>query len=546
MTTRFIARVVLSLAVAGGLAAAADPPKPPKPPKPPTTDQMLDRSKRQRDQKQLDDALQTVEQVIALPGATTAQKQEAFELLVDIFKRRREMDKALAAAARMGTELAGASASRARSSVLQGNLCEELNRRADAIAHFADAVERSDDPRLRQVCLYRIATLQVAEGHVQQALETYDRLFTDNPGVIDYWYDAQRNSVELLRKLKGPREALGAARIVLDASVDNYISDAVGAIARLLKEIDGNVTRANAVILFQQYGPAGQDGRAGTADDLTNPLASVPYPKFPRREEAFARFRPLAGDTAEASRYRALTYIYSGRPAEALPHFAEALRRKHGSPSDIHRAIHELVVIGVRDAQGHSVDLRRFFEFIRCGPAGRDGEPGTPDDLKDPFAEIGLPPRVPGDDGGLSPPSEENRKALIELRDILEKLVVTERDDAELRRECLESLERVHDALCDWGTSGQADWYMRLLLDSLSAKPAVHVQAELASGGQSATRGGDLHFGNALVFWQEFDAAAGKANPPGDPARQVRKQLDQLLKLLDKPPSVTPKLAPLK
>ena len=126
-------------------------------------------------------------------------------------------------------------------------------------------------------------------------------------------------------------------------------------------------------------------------------------------------------------------------------------------------------------------------------------------------------------------------------------MIVGERDDLAFRNECVVSLQRVHGTLCDWGTKGQADWYFRLLMDCPAAQSNIYSQSSLAAAGEAAARGSDLHFAGQRAFWQdvEFEVVTN-GYALGDPARGVRRNHDQTLKLLEKPPSLVPKLPPMK
>ena len=86
------------------------------------------------------------------------------------------------------------------------------------------------------------------------------------------------------------------------------------------------------------------------------------------------------------------------------------------------------------------------------------------------------------------PPPAADRKALIELRGLLEQMVVAERDDTAFRNECLVSLNRIHIALCGWGIKGQSDWYLRLLLNCPPGQNTLYVQSTLADAGENAAR----------------------------------------------------------
>ena len=44
---------------------------------------------------------------------------------------------------------------------------------------------------------------------------------------------------------------------------------------RALRLLDGHGRRAEAFVLYQQYGPAGPDGQRGTPDDVADPLQEL-------------------------------------------------------------------------------------------------------------------------------------------------------------------------------------------------------------------------------------------------------------------------------
>ncbi len=154
-------------------------------------------------------------------------------------------------------------------------------------------------------------------------------------------------------------------------------------------------------------------------------------------------------------------YLYSGHPREALQCYADAFRRC--LPAEVKTIGAEMIAVGVRSVQGHACDLDRFYAFLRYGPDGPDGIPGTDDDLKDPFAELGITVRQPADDGGLAGITPDQRKLLLELRGHLEQIAFFERDEPYVRKDALADLARVHAALCDWGTAQQKQWFIDLM-----------------------------------------------------------------------------------
>ncbi len=267
-------------------------------------------------------------------------------------------------------------------------LClQRMQRHEEAAAHFLKVEKAMPTRRAAQDTCYLAARAAFDGGQHDAALKAFERVFTDYPEIPDPWYGAQSGIVEALRKLGRFDEALKAARLCLDAAPERgAVAASTLTIAELLRAVDGHVARANQVINFQRFGPAGEDGKLGTADDLTDPLASLPRPSYPDRERAFAEARKKAGDTAQASRYRALTWIYTGHPKEALQCFLDAFARSTGE--DYRLLGQELIVIGARAVRGHAVGLKEFVDYVNFGPAGPDGKPGTADDLKDPFLPL--------------------------------------------------------------------------------------------------------------------------------------------------------------
>lgn len=414
----------------------------------------------------------------------------------------------------------------------------KLKQHDAAMAHYTAMISRVD-PRMQQDLALRNANILQGLERLDEALVAYEKVFTEHPSLPDSWFDAQRNIVEILRKQKKLDQAIAAEKICLDASPDAHnVSQCVMRIAQMLKEIDKDVQRANDFLAFQQFGPAGKDGQVGTADDVANPLAAIAYPSYPAREQAFAKARQQAGDDAPASRARAFTYIYSGHPAEAAAHFAEAFARSTVGESK--PAGTELVNIAVRSLAGHAAGLDEFYLFIAAGPDGPDGKPGTADDLKDPFAQYKLSDRTGWNQGGLAALSDQQKK---DLRQLEARLVPLAGDDAledHFRNRNMACLSRIHEALCNWGEGSQARGYTAML--STASRGCQAAVAQLA---QTAARGGQLHFGGTLEFWRQVDAM----DPDGSKlpsAKPVRTAFFAIVKAFEKPPKLATKHQPLK
>jgi tetratricopeptide (TPR) repeat protein len=268
-----------------------------------------------------------------------------------------------------------------------GEALDRLKRYDEAARHYLAMEKAESRADVAQDWCLRAGNSLVAQEKFDEALRTYERVFTAHGTVMNGWLSAQLSIVEVLRRQDRNEEAIRAARIALDASPDrSNIAARVSTIADTLRRIDNHVGRANQAINFQRFGPSGEDGKPGTDDDLKDPLPAFGYPSYPERERAFEKVRKEAGDDSEASRLRAYTYLYTGKPKQALQHFRDALGR---STSDRFKYIGpELITVGVRAARGYAGDFQPFVDFVNYGPAGPDGKPGAADDLKDPFTEI--------------------------------------------------------------------------------------------------------------------------------------------------------------
>jgi len=114
----------------------------------------------------------------------------------------------------------------------------------------------------------------------------------------------------------------------------------------------------------------------------------------------------------------------------------------------------------------------------------------------------------PDGDGGLAALSADDVTALRDARGTIERLVADEGQPEHLRREAAAGLNRIHEALNDWGREGQRDWYLAQLSRSLPG----HLQAVLVLGAQSAAKARQPHLGGIREFWRGLGslAQAGK------------------------------------
>jgi pentatricopeptide repeat protein len=262
-----------------------------------------------------------------------------------------------------------------------------LKRYDEALAHVAACEKAETEPRQAAEWCWQTADVYADQNREDDAIKAVERVFTAYPQVPDPWWGAQRRIAEILAKKGDYEGAIRAARVCLDAAPDDRVLvDITRQMAEFLRSIDKNLGRANALINYQRFGPAGEDQKAGTDDDLKDPLEAFPRPAYPEREKAFAAARKQAGDDMKAMRYRAITYLYTCHPKEALRCFIDAFGR--AAPDEVQAAGQEMILLGARAARGHSVGTDVFFHFVNYGPAGPDRKPGTDDDLADPFAPL--------------------------------------------------------------------------------------------------------------------------------------------------------------
>jgi tetratricopeptide (TPR) repeat protein len=363
--------------------------------------------------------------------------------------------------------------------------------------------------------LFKQAQDASAGKRFDEAIALYERVFTEHAEGFDRWYDAQVNITRALASKGDLAEAAKAAHLCVDGApnLDAY-DQAANLAADILSAQDKNVDRANQLVAFEQSGAAGGH---------INPLDAVGYPALPERERAFATFRQQAGDDATAARFRAFTFLFSGKPRDALAQFADAFRRNENIYDQRNAGV-ELVTIGLRAAQGNRVGLDQAMRFVIYGPNGPDGKPGTADDLADPFTAL-LPPVPPAGEGGDLPAAD---LALLKKMSADARLYAGDPvlPSDGVRRQALQALQRLTTALDGWGAPGQKDWYLRLAL-GLGCPPPDEYTTGYLTGAAFAARGRAMNYGGLNALWGEISAACTAAHiePPKHIA-DIHKQFD--------------------
>lgn len=350
------------------------------------------------------------------------------------------------------------------------------------------------------------------ENRLDDALRLCEEFFRVGWDRQDRWYWNQRRIVDLLDRANRLDDALRAARIMYDATPDPRSStDCVRRIMQLLKKLDENdVTRCNAFLDYQMNGPAGPDGKAGTPDDLKNPMEDFAYPICTDRIQSLKEAWAQVSDDSEGSRTRAHICLYTARPKEALRYFVEACQRSRLEQYPIHAR--EVIWLGVRPLRGHGVGMAQDFAFISQGRAGADGKPGTADDLTDPVAPFldGAP------DANAGLPAEQVA-ALKELLAELRLLAEDQREPGE-RRYAVAAMLRIHEALNDWALAEVKAWF----LDQMAVDHDGGVQQEYMRGAFIALREGAWHVGGLDPLLDELEEQYAVLELPS--SREVQNQ----------------------
>jgi tetratricopeptide (TPR) repeat protein len=348
--------------------------------------------------------------------------------------------------------------------------------------------------------LYRQAQDAARASRWDDAIQFFERVMTEHAEHYDRYFDAEMNIAQMQARKGDFAAAAQSAHLCLDGAPNLQAFDGVvNFIASVLSAQDKSIDRANQFIAFEQ---------SGTAGGRTNPMDAVGYPSLPAREAAFTTARQQAGDDAQASRLRAYTYLFTGKPRDALAQFSDAFRRNN-NPWDLSNGGVELVIIGLRAVRGHRVGLDRDMQFVIYGPNGPDGIPKTTDDLADPFAPfLTVPP--PGE-GGLAGIDPDGLSMLRKVRDAGRLYAGDPLTQVDIRRNALAALERSTMALDGWGEPGQVEWYLRLALGLGCPAPDEYTTGYL-SGLYYASRGRGNNYGGINAMWSQFDALCAAHN----------------------------------
>ena len=117
--------------------------------------------------------------------------------------------------------------------------------------------------------------------------------------------------------------------------------------------------------------------------------------------------------------------------------------------------------------------------------------------------EAGQPALLDGD-GGRAGLTREQVVTIRRARDEVKTLIESPHEPSWIRRDAAAALQRLHEALNDWGRPGQLEWYIARILHARDPQ----VRRSLISGAMAAAKARQLHFGGVRTFWRKLDTLA--------------------------------------
>jgi tetratricopeptide (TPR) repeat protein len=192
--------------------------------------------------------------------------------------------------------------------------------------------------------------------------------------------------VRLLLAQGDVEQALVEAKALLRGCSEDLLPEVTGRISLALKGLDGNVARANQLLSQLRWGRVGPDGKAGTADDLPDPLASVSPAANPERDGAFLQALAAQGADWRGCLAKATLFRYWNKPKDALGELQKAFRLAPMEQDGIGRILAATMRV-LMDVSGDPQVAERYAEYQRYGVPGPDGKKGTKDDLTDPVPQ---------------------------------------------------------------------------------------------------------------------------------------------------------------
>lgn len=362
----------------------------------------------------------------------------------------------------------------------------KMNRLADARDAYAGYLTDEPNPELRQRWWISTAKSYVAEKNFPKAIESYEKVFTDQPWLMgrDHWYEAQSEIASLLNQSGDLAGATSAARILFEAADTRDRMTISGTqLLNLIRLADKNPAHTKAIVTFIQSG--GEPGER-------SPLDNIPRVENRARREAFDAADPKMGNDAAAILHRGWMDIYVGRPREATGHFALACQ--HVGGAQYQAAVQSLLFSGLRSVRGTVAGTEKFSQFLVTGPAAAAA---SIQDTYGPFTPFLTAP----------PPITASPSSADTFREIVKRLEAGLEDNAWLpatRLDATLALQRLHDALDDWNRPELLDWYTQRLL----AETDSRVQIALLQSALGPAKRGQMHMAGIMQYLNSLNGEA--------------------------------------
>jgi len=164
--------------------------------------------------------------------------------------------------------------------------------------------------------------------------------------------------------------------------------EASALIPRVLKAVDGNLIRANAYLQYQKYGPSGEDGKAGTEDDLTDPTPEIEAELSPEVRQALRAACDRSATSIGAMLNRAHCLLALEDYKRAMGQFRMIFVKSGADERSLLQSINGFATL-IKAWDGHLCRANQYLLYQKHGSAGPEGKPGSLENpLKDVLKEI--------------------------------------------------------------------------------------------------------------------------------------------------------------
>jgi len=230
--------------------------------------------------------------------------------------------------------------------------------------------------------LLRIGKGCLEEKAYAEAIAVSQRLLTSYPLLTERCAEALKGIYSVYMDQQAYEKALvAAARYYGAAKSAASIKDASLCITQTLRAVDGNLVRTNEYLKFQMLGPAGEDKKLGTADDLKNPLAALFGDGIAPSAEEVKLLDGALAKFAKDPRSCACILLYFGKPRQALSEFKKIHIACPVGDKNFQQTVDDML-IALKGINGHVFDGPVLAEYLTYGPKGKSGQEQLTDPLK--------------------------------------------------------------------------------------------------------------------------------------------------------------------